>query len=242
MSRRAEFWAGVRGELPLILGVAPFGMAYGAYAIESGLSASLAAAMSVIVLGGASQFVATQMMAAGEAGALIVLVSGLVNLRHMLYSASLAPHVDHLPVRWRTLLAYLLTDEAYIVGIRRYDDAADPAPYKHWFLLGAMVTLWVTWQITTAIGIVAGTAVPESWSLEFALPLTFIAIIVPQLRQRPALAAAGVAAALAVIGFEWPYRTGLFAAAVGGMAAGLVAERLLQERGDAGRRPGAGAA
>jgi len=233
MSRRSEFVAGVRAEVPLLLGVAPFGMAFGAYAIEQGLSPALAMGMSVIVFGGASQFVGTQMMAAGEAGLLIVLVSALVNLRHMLYSASLAPHVDHLPVRWRTLLAYMLTDEAYAVGIQRYR-GDDPSVSKHWYVFGAMVALAVTWQVTTAIGIAAGAAVPDSWSLEFALPLTFIAIVVPEFRHRPALAAGAVAGLVAVLGFTWPYRTGLFAAALAGMAAGLATEPLLGARAGAG--------
>jgi 4-azaleucine resistance transporter AzlC len=225
-SRTAEFAAGVRAELPLLLGVSPFGMAYGAYAIESGLSAPLSQAMSVIVFGGASQFVGTQMMAAGEAGLIIVLVSALVNLRHMLYSASLAPHVDHLPLRWRVPIAYLLTDEGYAVAATRYEEEEKGAPYRHWFVLGALLALWVCWQATTAIGIVAGQQLPESWSLDFALVVTFIAIVVPMLRDRPALAAAVIAALVAVAGFDWPYRSGLFAAAVAGMAAGLALERV----------------
>ena len=233
MSRRSEFLAGVRGELPLLLGVAPFGMAFGAYAVKSGLSTALAQGMSIIVFGGASQFVGTQMIAAGEAGVLIVLASAVVNLRHMLYSASLAPHVDHLPLRWRVPLAYMLTDEGYAVAITRYGDdqpdAGAPSPYRHWFVLGALVALWVCWQVTTAIGIVAGQRVPDSWSLDFALVVTFIAIVVPTLRDRPSLAAALVAGAIATLGFNWPYRTGLFAAALCGLAAGLALDRALRQ-------------
>jgi 4-azaleucine resistance transporter AzlC len=226
-SRRAEFAAGVRAEAPLLLGVAPFGMAYGAYAIESGLSAPLSQAMSMIVFGGASQFVGTQMMAAGEAGLVIVLVSALVNMRHMLYSASLAPYVDHLPLRWRVPLAYMLTDEGYAVAATRYRAGDEAAPYRHWFVLGALVALWVCWQVTTAAGIIAGQQFPESWSLDFAFVVTFIAIIVPTLKDRPSLAAAAVAGTVAIAGFDWPYRTGLFTAALCGMAAGLALDRVL---------------
>ena len=111
-SRRAEFSAGVRAQLPLLLGVAPFGMAYGAYAVKTGLPSGLAQAMSAIVFGGASQFVGVRLIGNGVPGAIIVLTTLLVNGRHMLYSASLAPHTDHLARRWRWLLAYLLTDEA----------------------------------------------------------------------------------------------------------------------------------
>lgn len=223
-SPRGEFLAGARAQLPLLLGVAPFGMACGAYAARSGLSAGLAQAMSVIVFGGASQFVATRLIVDGVPGVVIVLAVLLVNSRHALYSASIAPHVEQLPVRWRAGLAYLLTDEVYAVAIFRYRDGRSAAE-AHWFFLGTALTLWAAWQITTGIGVFVGSAVPDSWSLDFALPLTFLALIVPALRDRPALAAASAAALVAVIGFGWPYGTGLLAAAVAGMAAGMVLDR-----------------
>ena len=119
-SRRSEFLAGVRGELPLLLGVAPFGLACGAYLVDTGLSAAYSALMSVVIFGGASQFAAARQIQDAVPAIIVILTIGLINLRHMLYSASLAPHVDALPARWRWLLAYMLTDEGYIVGVRRY--------------------------------------------------------------------------------------------------------------------------
>ena len=229
-SRRAELFAGARAQAPLLLGVAPFGMAYGAYAVESGISASLAQAMSVIIFGGASQFVAVELLATGVPGVIIVLTVGLVNLRHMLYAAALAPHLAPLSTTWRALLAYLLTDEAYAVGITRYDETEDSSPRKHWFLLGSGIALWACWQLTTAVGVFVGAAVPGSWSLEFALPLTFIAIVVPALSDRPALAAAAVAGIVATVAFRWPYGTGLVTAAIAGMTAGVAADRAWGER------------
>jgi 4-azaleucine resistance transporter AzlC len=242
-SRRAEFLAGLRAQLPLLLGVAPFGMAYGAYAVKTGLSAGLAQAMSAIIFGGASQFVATRLIADGVPGAVIVLTVLLVNSRHALYSASLAPHTEHLPARWRWLLAYLLTDEAYATAITRYRRrrlavaSGDAAPQGHWFFFGSALTLWATWQVTTGVGVFVGAAVPDSWSLDFALPLTFLALLMPALRQRPALAAAGLAGLVAVVGFGWPYGTGLLAAAFAGMAAGMALDRALPSDGEA--EPGA---
>lgn len=221
--KRREFFAGVRAQLPLLLGVAPFGMAYGAYAAKAGISAGLAQAMSAIVFGGASQFVAVRLITESVPDGIVVLTVLLVNARHMLYSASLAPHVDHLNKRWRWLLAYLLTDEAYATTITRYRQP-DASPHKHWFFLGSGLALWTAWQITTAIGVFVGTAVPDSWSLDFALPLTFLAILIPALKDRPAMAAALLAGVIAVIGFGWPYGTGLLTAMVAGMAAGFVAQ------------------
>jgi 4-azaleucine resistance transporter AzlC len=227
-SRGAEFVAGARDQLPLLLGVAPFGMAFGAYAVERGISSPEAMAMSTVIFGGASQFVAVRLIASAEAGLIVVLAVWLVNLRHMLYSAAMAPRLERLPIRWRALLAYLLTDEAYVVGARRYD-AGDAAPFRHWYVFGTGLALWACWQITTAIGVAAGTAVPESWELEFALPLTFIAIVVPALRDRDALIASVVAATVSVAAYTWPYSTGLFAAALAGMAAGMILSRGREE-------------
>jgi 4-azaleucine resistance transporter AzlC len=223
-SRRAEFFAGVRAQLPLLLGVAPFGMAYGAFALDSGLSGGVAQAMSSIVFAGASQFIAAELFAGGVPGVMIVLAALLVNARHLLYSASLAPHVEAIDRRWRWLLAYLLTDEAYATTLVRYS-AVDASPYKHWFFFGSGLALWATWQVTTALGIVLGASVPDSWSLDFTLPLTFIALLVPALRGRPALAAAAAAGLAAVLAFELPYATGLLVATAAGLAAGLAVER-----------------
>jgi len=221
---RAEFLAGVRAELPLLAGVAPFGLAYGVYAVESGLSAALAQCMSWMVFAGASQFVGTQLIAQGAPAAVIVLAVALVNLRHMLYSASVAPHVDHLAPRWRWLLGYLLTDEAYAVAMDRYR-RKEPARDAHFYFFGAALALWVCWQVSTAAGVFVGTAVPGSWQLDFALPLTFLAIVVPAIRDRPALAAAALAGGIAVAGHDWPYGTGLLAAAAAGIAGALLMER-----------------
>ncbi len=228
-TRRSEFAAGVRAQLPLLLGVAPFGMAYGAYAVKSGLSPALAQSMSAIVFAGASQFVAVRLIVDSVPGAIIVLTVLLVNLRHLLYSAALAPHVEHLERRWRWLLAYLLTDEAYAMAVTRYR-RKDASPYRHWFFFGTALALWTTWQVTTGAGVLVGTAVPDSWALDFALPLTFIALIVPSLTDRPAVAAAAVAGTIAVAGFRWPYGTGLIAAATAGIVAGAALERALAER------------
>ena len=225
--RSSEFVAGVRAQVPLLLGVTPFGLAYGAYAVEAGLPHGLAMAMSSMVFGGASQFVGTRQMAADVPAVMIVLTTLLVNARHALYSARLAPFVDQLPRRWRWLLAYLLTDEAYATAIGRYD-RPDPSPHKHWFFLGSGLALWADWQVTTAIGVFVGAAVPASWSLDFALPLTFIAIVIPALSDRSAIAAALVAALVATIGFRWDYGANVLAPALLGLGAGLAAARILE--------------
>src|SRR6266498_3838083 len=184
-----NFWAGVRAEFPLLVGVFPFGLIYGVLALNAGLSKSAAQMMSSVVFAGSAQFIAAQLFHDSVPGFVIVLTIAVVNLRHMLYSASLAPYLASLSTRWKALLSYLLTDEAYAPTILHYE-ANGVRPSAHWFLFGAGCSLWFTWQVSTALGIFLGTAIPESWSLDFALPLTFIAMVVPVLKNRPAIAAA----------------------------------------------------
>ena len=138
-----EYWRGVRDEAPILLGVAPFGLIFGALAIAAHIEIPVAQAMSSIIFAGASQFIAAQMIGTGTSGLVILLVVFVVNLRHALYSASVAPHVRHLAPGWKFLLAYLLTDEAYAVTITHYHQDDDPTN-KHWYFLGAGLTLWTT--------------------------------------------------------------------------------------------------
>src|SRR5437016_9044259 len=125
-SPRAEFAAGAKAEVPVLFGVVPFGLIYGALALEAGIPPGAALAMSSVVLAGSAQFVGTQLFAAGAPGALIILTTFIVNLRHMLYSASVAPYLSRLGLRWKMLLAYLLTDEAYAMTITHYQQTGTP--------------------------------------------------------------------------------------------------------------------
>ncbi|MGD8402240.1 MAG: AzlC family ABC transporter permease [Anaerolineales bacterium] len=218
-----SFWAGVRAELPLLIGVAPFGMIYGVLAINAGLMPVPAQMMSSIVFAGSAQFITTQLIEDAVPGLVIVLTIAVVNLRHMLYSASVAPYVRALPMRWKVLLSYLLTDEAYAVTILNYEKE-DANPSGHWFFLGAGLTLWTSWQISTAIGILLGATMPESWPLDFALPITFIAIIIPALKDRPAIAASLTAGVVALLAYELPYKLGLMLAGLLGIAVGTLLE------------------
>ena len=231
MSEKSKhFWAGVRAEIPLLIGVIPFGLIYGALALKSGLSPAASQMMSSMVFAGSAQFITTQLVRDNTPGFVIVLTIAVVNLRHMLYSASLAPYVAALPMRWRVLLSYLLTDEAYAPTILHYENEG-LTPDAHWFWLGAGCALWLCWQTSTAVGIFLGAAIPESWSLDFALPLTFIAMVVPVLKNRPAIAAALFAGFVALVAASLPYKIGLIVAALAGILVGTV----LEGRTSAGR-------
>ena len=232
MSERSKhFWAGVRAEIPLLIGVIPFGLIYGALALGSGLSPAEAQMMSSIVFAGSAQFITAQLVHENAPGIVIVLTIAVVNLRHMLYSASLAPYVASLPIRWKVVLSYLLTDEAYAPTILQYEKEGR-TPHAHWFWLGAGAVLWTFWQFSTALGIFLGAAIPESWSLDFALPLTFIAMLVPVLRGRPAIAAALSAGVVALLAFSLPYKLGLILAALVGILVGTLLERTKTSEGN----------
>jgi 4-azaleucine resistance transporter AzlC len=218
-----QFWEGVRAEIPLLIGVFPFGMIYGALALNAGLSKPAAQMMSSIVFAGSAQFITSQLVHDAAPGFVIVLTIAVVNLRHMLYSASLAPYLASISTRWKILLSYLLTDEAYAPTVIKYEREGITS-FSHWFLFGAGLSLWSTWQVSTAFGIFLGTAIPESWSLDFALPLTFIAMVVPVLKNRPAIAAALSAGVVALLAYSLPYKLGLILAALVGIAVGTFLE------------------
>jgi 4-azaleucine resistance transporter AzlC len=224
ISRLPMFWSGIKAELPLLIGVFPFGMIYGVLALEAGIPAGTAQAMSAIVFAGSSQFITTQLVGNGTPALIMILTIFIVNLRHALYSASIAPYISKLSGGWKALLAYLLTDEAYAVVIIHYDqEGAKPA--SHWFYLGAGLALWTTWQVSTEAGILLGAVIPASWSLDFTLALTFIALIMPLLKDRPSVGAALAAGLIAMLGVSLPFRLGLVGAALGGILVGLLLEK-----------------
>ncbi|HRW03611.1 MAG TPA: AzlC family ABC transporter permease [Caldilineaceae bacterium] len=232
--RRREFWAGVIGIAPLVLGAIPFGLIYGVLAVTIGLPTTMAQAMSTIVFAGSAQFTTAQLLRDGAPLLVIILTVAVLNVRHVLYSASLAPYLRHLNRGWKVFLAYLLTDEAYAIAITRYwEDKANPCDRdtlrstdrRHWFVLGASLTLWVNWQISTLIGVYLGAQIPAAWSLDFAMPLTFIAIVVPALRDRATVGAAVVAGTVVLLALALPLKLGLVTAMIAGILAGTMIEQ-----------------
>jgi 4-azaleucine resistance transporter AzlC len=235
-TRNAEFVSGIKAELPILLGVSPFGLIYGVLALSAGMPAALAFAMSSVVFAGSAQFVAAQLIGSGAPGIVILSTTIIVNLRHVLYGASVAPHLRHLSLRWKCLLAYLLTDEVYAVAITRFahdTGATSRSPHTHWYFLGAGLAQWTAWQASTAVGIALGAQVPPGWGLDFTVALTFIALVVPALTDRPSVAAALAAGLISLLTAAWPHKLGLVVAAVSGIIVGMIVET---HRMPAGRR------
>lgn len=221
--KMSMFWAGVREEIPLLVGVFPFGMIYGALALNAGLSLAASQMMSSIVFAGSSQFITAQLVHDAAPGLMIVLTIAVVNLRHMLYSASLAPYLEKLPIRWKIPLAYLLTDEAYAPTVLKFEREGI-TPFGHWFLFGAGLALWSTWQVSTGLGIFLGAAIPPNWPLDFALPLTFIAMVIPTLKNYPTIGVVLSAGLVALLANGLPYKLGLILAALTGIFIGTMLE------------------
>jgi len=233
-SRSLEFWSGVRAELPLQLGVAPFGLVFGVLGLASGLTPLQTILLSSVLFGGASQVVFAQLWGAGVPAPVVGTSVSVVNLRHVLYSASIAAYLRDLPLGWRIPLAYLLTDEAYAVTIDRLRNQP-PSEFQHYHLLGTGMTLWICWQVTTVTGVLFGATIPEGWSLGFAIPLTFIALVAPAIRRRADLAACMTAGILAVVGQPLPWKSWIILAAVGGILAGWAVHRHDQMRREGSR-------
>lgn len=222
-TRVSTFLAGVRDQLPILLGVVPFGLIFGALAVASGLSALEAQAFSLILFAGSAQFISVSMITERSPVPVILATIFIVNLRHALYSATLAPKLEALSARWRAVVGWLLTDEAFATTASYA--ARVGGQQVHWYLLGTGLALWSSWQASTAFGALVGAQLPDQVPLEFALPLTFIALLVPSLRDRASLTAALVAPAVAVLLWQAPYRLGLLGGILAGVAIGVLIER-----------------
>jgi 4-azaleucine resistance transporter AzlC len=227
----AEFLAGGRDTIPLIIGAIPFGLIFGTLATASGLSFVGTMAMSAIVFAGSAQFIAVGLLTAGTGWSLIVLTTFVVNLRHALYSATLAPHVTRLPQRWQVPMAFGLTDETFAITVKRYNQA-DASPHKRWYYLGSMVSMYTNWQFCTFLGLTVGQLIPNAaaWGLDFAMPVTFIGMVIPYLKNRPMVASTIVSGLVALLAYSMPHKLGLIVAALTGIAAGMVVEVLSTRR------------
>ena len=192
--------------------------------VASGIAPVVAMLISVVVFAGASMVAAAQLLASGTPALLVVLTTLFINLRFMMYSASLRLHFGREPLGWRLLMAYLQADNVYGLTVMRYADKPD-TPGERDFFMGAALVVWAAWQLAVAAGILIGAGVPASWRLEFAAPLAFIAMTIPLLRDRAMVVAALVAGVTVVAAHALPLKLSVAAAALAGIAAGLVSER-----------------
>ena len=216
--RRKYFFEGVKDISPILMGVVPFATIAGIAAVNAGLSKAMAMTLSLTVFAGASQLAAMQLVGAGAASFVVIYTALVVNMRFVVYSASIAPHFKSLSNPLKMLYAYMLTDQGYAVSVLRLRDCEHRD--RHWYYLGASVPIWLTWQVFSAVGIFVGSHVPEHWELEFAVPLTFLAVLVQACENKKATAAAVSAGLIAVTAQPLPLNLGLILGVMGGILAG----------------------
>ncbi|KHT51238.1 AzlC family ABC transporter permease [Vibrio sinaloensis] len=217
------FMQGTLAMVPLSIAVIPWGLLAGSFAIEAGLTVWESQALSAILFAGSAQLVATGMLKAGASLATMLLATFFITSRHLLYSVSMRSKVSQLPLKWRLALGFLLTDELFAICGQQSDKQ-----FNRWYALGAGLSFYLCWNLATLVGIVAGSYIPamNELGLEFAVAATFIAIVIPNVKNAPILIAVLVSLTLSVLCSYLNVESGLMIASIGGMLAGYVAETL----------------
>jgi predicted branched-subunit amino acid permease len=218
--------AGARAGLPIAIGIVPFGLVAGVAATDAGMGLGGAVAWSVGVFAGASQLAAIDLLDSGASALVAAGAALLINLRFLMYSASLAPYLAPQSLGQRLGAAYPLTDQAFGLSIGAYvrEPLATGRERLH-FYLGCAALLWTVWQTTTVIGAVAGSTVPDSVPLDFSIPLVFLALLIPSVTDRPTVVAAAVAGVGTVLAGELGAgNAALVLGVTAGIAAGAVVD------------------
>lgn len=228
---KSLYWQGFRDALPFTLIVAPFAIVFGVVATEAGLSLAQTFSFSILVVAGASQFAALQLMIE-NAPILVIVATGLaVNLRMAMYSASLAPHLGAAPLWQRALIAYLCVDQSYAMSHAKYEATPDLVLHdKVRYFFGVASPVIPIWYLMTLVGAVLGQSIPPAWSLDFAVPIAFLAIVAPMLRTVAHVAAALTSVLLALALFWMPLNLGLLLAGLAAMCVGVAIEIWMERR------------
>ena len=218
---RSEFRAGAVELAPMLLGVVPFGLVAGATPVVEGLGTAAAVGLATIVFAGASQLAIVEALAGGGSAVVAIVAACTINLRMLLYSASLAPHLAHERMSRRLLTAYLLTDQAYAISITRWASDDPPPPEARVpYYVGGGALLWAVWQMSVLAGAVLGNTIPEDVPLDFAVPLVFLVLLVPAITTPAAIVAAAAGGVAAVVAGE--FGAGSLSILIGALA-GIVA-------------------
>lgn len=225
----SDFVAGMQAMTPILISVLPFAMITGVVSVRLGLSAWQAAAGSVLMFAGTAQIAAMQLFAQGAPLLVILVTVFFINLRFVMYSASIALHIRGAAPWIKALAAYPLTDQSFMVSLYGFEQRHSRGR-RLWFYAGAALSLWCAWQLALLAGAVLGGQLPEDWGLEFAVPLTFLALLIPAIVDRATLAATVVAASVAVAAHSLPWNMSLIAGALAGVAAGMATARLTGPR------------
>ncbi|MBT8408132.1 MAG: AzlC family ABC transporter permease [Alphaproteobacteria bacterium] len=225
------FLRGARDALPFVLVVVPFATLFGVVATEAGLSVAQTMGFSIVVIAGAAQFAALQLMIDDAPTLMIVLTALAVNLRMAMYSASLAVHLGAAPFWQRAIVAYFNVDQSYALSTVRYETEPDMTlPERLVYFFGTMTPIAPCWYIFTLVGALVGQAIPPEYALDFAVPITFLALVAPMLRTRAHLLAAGTSVVVALALAGLPFGAGLLVAGFSAMIVGAQADLWAERR------------
>lgn len=224
-SIKSAYWKGFRDATPFIVVIVPFSLLFGVVATEAGLSVFETMTFSITVIAGAAQFTALQLMNDNAPTIVVVISSLAVNLRMAMYSASLTPFLGAAPMWQRAIMSYFMVDQSYALSILQYENAPKMTiPERAAYFMGCVSPVCPNWYFFTLVGALVGKSIPAEFALDFAVPITFLAMIGPMLRTGAHIAAALVAVVLA-LAFTWvPYNLGLIIAGLGGMMTGAKVE------------------
>ncbi|NOC46272.1 MULTISPECIES: AzlC family ABC transporter permease [unclassified Ruegeria] len=228
---KSYFWKGFRDGTPFVFVAVPFGLLFGVFATEAGLTLVQTMAFTSTVFAGAAQFAALQLLQDNTPTVIIIVSALAVNLRMAMYSASLTPYLGSAPMWQRAFAAYLTVDQSYACSIVRFEKEPDlSVPQRMAYFVGSVTPITPLWILGTYLGAVLGAQIPESWALDFALPITFLAMIGPMMRTFAHVVAALVAIAVSLLTVVIPFNLGLLIAGCAGMIAGAQAELILERR------------
>lgn len=225
------FLKGIQDVSPLMIPVVPFGIIFGVLAIELGFNGYTTMGMSIIIFGGASQIIFLQLFSAGASSLIILSSVGAVNSRHLLYGAVLSEHLSDLKLSWKIIISYFLVDQAFAVSnsyLKKNNDKN-----KHFHLFGAGVTCWTIWQITTFIGIILGSVIPDKLGLTFAIPLTFLALLINDFRKLINVIVILVSGIIATLGYQViPFKAYVIVASLSGLIVAFILTKLMNKKND----------
>ena len=225
-TRNSAFLRGARDGAPFLLVIIPFALLFGVVATEAGLSIAETMGFTVLVIAGAAQFTAVQLLTENAPVWVVLATSLAVNLRMAMYSAALTPHLGAAPLWQRALVAYFNVDQSFATASLQYErDPGMSVAAKVAYFLGTVSHIAPMWYLFTWLGGVAGAAIPPGLALDFALPITFLALVAPALRTLAHVAAALVAVIVALLAAGLPPGTGILLAGLFGMLAGAEVER-----------------
>ena len=215
------FFKGIFDVSPLMIPVVPFGLIFGVLSIDIGFSPIETMGMSLIIFGGASQIILLQLFSGGASSLVIISSVGAVNSRHLLYGAVVSEHLSDLKLIWKIIISYFLIDQAFARSNEYLKKNKDKDRYFH--LVGGGITCWVIWQSTTFLGIFLGAFIPEKLGLSFAVPLTFLALLVNDLRKFINIIVIIISGLVATFGFNYiPYKAYVIVAGVTALIAAAV--------------------